>query len=114
MLSGWPLLIAVVKGPSSVTVELGGSVPLSWSCGATAMPAPCRPSSGQLWAITGHELPLRYSTSVAVVKYPQGCVVGRGCAASVTRGAYVTTDAVLARVSTLRSAQRDAGGVALR
>jgi hypothetical protein len=74
ILSGWPLLIALVNGPSSVTLEFGGSVPVSWSCGATAMPAPCRPSSGQLCASTVGELASR--TSVAAVKYAHGWVVG--------------------------------------
>jgi hypothetical protein len=57
MPSGWPLPITLVNAPSSVTVEFGVSVPVVWSCGATAMPAPWRPVSGQLCANSGHELP---------------------------------------------------------
>src|SRR4051812_47473429 len=114
MLSAWPLLIALLNGPSSVTVELGGNVPVVWSCPATAMPAPCRPSSGQLCAITCAAPAVTDSTSVYGVKEAHGWVVGRGCADSVTLGAKVETGAVLARVSTVRSAQSETGAAPCR
>src|SRR3954452_11142898 len=99
MLSGWPLLTALVNGPSSVTLELGGSVAVVCSRAATGMPAPCRPSSRQLCAMTCQEPALCDSTSVYGVKWPHGWVVGRGWAGSVTAGTAVEIGALLSRVS---------------
>jgi hypothetical protein len=64
MLSGCPLAIALVNAPSSAVVALAGSVALVAPWAATAMPAPCRPLSGQLWALVSQAPELRYSTSV--------------------------------------------------